>query len=141
MGVDAADKKYLCNCCKDEEKGVEQIYSCKKCKKNLCIGCITNVKVGEIIPHDGDKNIDFKYCPFCSGKVDRISTKTRPDYSRVQKESNIGKKVEVCFNYDRTIVTAGTIVQDDTEPPFVTRIKLMDGRYILDSECQYRIIS
>lgn len=53
---------------------------------------------------------------------------------------NLGKKVEVCFRYNREHIIAGTIVRDDIDGPFITIIKLDDNRYILDSECQYRII-
>jgi hypothetical protein len=32
----------------------------------------------------------------------------------------------------------GTVVRDDMEEPFVTIIKLDNGRYILSTECQYQ---
>lgn len=128
-------RTYLCDCCKDEGKGEEQIYLCKKCKKQLCIGCLVNIKIGALIPHDG-RNIDSDYCPYCNDMVKYIPEKEKLDHTKIQKESNVGKTVEVCFNYNKHIVGIGTIIQDD----IVTKIKLMDGRYILDSECQYRII-
>lgn len=52
---------------------------------------------------------------------------------------NLNKRVKVVFNYDKSIVALGVIVRDDIEDPFVTIIRLGDGRYILDTECQYSI--
>lgn len=49
----------------------------------------------------------------------------------------IGLRTKVCFNYDTEKIIMGTIVRDDLEEPFVTIIKLDDGRYITANECQY----
>lgn len=49
----------------------------------------------------------------------------------------VGKRVEVCYNFDTTKVHYGTIVRADIEYPFRTIIKLDNGNYILDVECQY----
>lgn len=35
----------------------------------------------------------------------------------------------------------GVIVRDDDEPPYVTIIKLESGRYVLATECRYRILA
>jgi len=52
---------------------------------------------------------------------------------------NVGKKVKVIFKYDKSVVALGTLVRDDVEEPFIGIIRLDDGRYILDTECQYSI--
>lgn len=49
----------------------------------------------------------------------------------------MGKKVNVCFNYDTSKTISGIIVRDDIEEPGRTIIKLDDGRYVLGAECQY----
>lgn len=41
------------------------------------------------------------------------------------------------FNYDTSRQVMGTIVRDDNEAPWVTLIRLDDGRYVLATECQY----
>lgn len=48
-----------------------------------------------------------------------------------------GKAVSVCFHYDTSRRVHGKVVRDDIEEPFITIIKLTDGRYVLASECQY----
>lgn len=50
----------------------------------------------------------------------------------------LGKRAKVCFNYNTNKSTEGTYVRDDSEEPFVTIIKLDDGRYVLSSECQHQ---
>lgn len=52
---------------------------------------------------------------------------------------HLNKKAVVCFNYDTSKTIAGTIVRDDREYPFLTMIRLGDGRTVLASECQYSI--
>lgn len=52
----------------------------------------------------------------------------------------IGKRVAVCFHYDLSNVQYGKIVRSDIEAPFQTIIALDDGRYILDTECQYSLV-
>ena len=49
----------------------------------------------------------------------------------------VGKRVQVCFNYDTSEQIGGTVVRDDIEEPFVSIFKLDDGRHILSRECQY----
>lgn len=51
-----------------------------------------------------------------------------------------GKKVEVCFNYDTSSMVKGVIVRDDKEKPLRTIIELVDGKFVLGTECQYRIL-
>ena len=53
----------------------------------------------------------------------------------------IGRKVEVCFYYKAEDTIPGVIIRDDKESPFRTMIRLCDGRVILDTECQYRVLS
>jgi len=49
----------------------------------------------------------------------------------------VGRRTDVCFLYDTSHVISGTIVRDDREEPFVTIIRLDDGRYVLATECMY----
>ena len=59
-------KYYLCDHCKDTDNPIDDaIYNCKKCGKQICNGCVVNLKAGEEIPCDGQQDIDPKYCPFC----------------------------------------------------------------------------
>lgn len=51
----------------------------------------------------------------------------------------LGKQVNVCFHYDTSKTVVGTIVRDDVSPPFVTIIRLDDGRYVLGTECMYTV--
>jgi hypothetical protein len=53
---------------------------------------------------------------------------------------NLGKRVNVCFNYDTSRTIAGRIVRDDITEPFATIIKLEDSRYVMANECQYQPI-
>lgn len=53
---------------------------------------------------------------------------------------HLRKEVEVCFHYDTSRVVRGEVVRDDIESPNITIIRLEDDRYILSTECQYRII-
>jgi hypothetical protein len=50
---------------------------------------------------------------------------------------SLGKPVSVCFHYDTTHSIPGVIVRNDIEEPFVTAIRLEDGRVALATECQY----
>jgi hypothetical protein len=51
--------------------------------------------------------------------------------------SFLNRRVEVCFNYNTGRIILGKIVRDDIEEPFMTIIKLDDGRYLRATECQY----
>lgn len=51
----------------------------------------------------------------------------------------LNRRVSVCFHYDLDHRVAGRIVRDDAEDPHVTLIALVDGRYVLSTECQYHI--
>ncbi|MEN2468014.1 hypothetical protein [Ornithinibacillus sp. JPR2-1] len=51
----------------------------------------------------------------------------------------LNKRTKVCFNYDTKNYIGGTVIRDDREDPFLTLIKLDDGRYISSTECQYSI--
>jgi hypothetical protein len=54
------------------------------------------------------------------------------------KQGNfLGKRTEVCFHFDTSDTVYGTIVRDDHENPWVTIIRLDDGRFVLATECQY----
>lgn len=52
---------------------------------------------------------------------------------------HLGKRVEVCFDYDLSRTIGGVVVRDDVGEPGRTIIKLDDGRYVLSIECQYSI--
>lgn len=58
-----------------------------------------------------------------------------------QQGRNFNRAVEVCFNYNTNDSIAGKIVRDDNQEPFLTIISLADGRFVMASECQYRIIN
>lgn len=59
------------------------------------------------------------------------------DYDRFPKQGDwLGCRTRVCFNYQSQIVM-GTIIRDDDEAPFLTIIRLDDGRFVLATECQY----
>lgn len=48
-------------------------------------------------------------------------------------------EVEVCFRYDTTKCIDGVIIRDDMEEPYLTLIKLSDGRVVTATECQYSV--
>jgi hypothetical protein len=52
---------------------------------------------------------------------------------------HLGKRAEVCFNYDTSRTLSGKIVRDDMEEPFRTIIELENGKYIMATECQYSV--
>lgn len=66
------------------------------------------------------------------GSVSNISIDLWP-----KQGSWFSHRVKVCFHYDTARTLNGVIVRDDNEDPWVTIIKLDDGRFILASECQY----
>ncbi|MBV2127939.1 hypothetical protein [Arsukibacterium indicum] len=69
------------------------------------------------------------------GVHENIGFSDFPDQSQTS-----GKAVEVCFNYDSSKILPGTCVRDDLEEPFMTIIKLDDGRHVLSTECQFRVV-
>lgn len=61
-------------------------------------------------------------------------------YNEFPKQGKqLHKRTSVCFNYDTSNQIGGTIIRDDREEPFITLIRLDDGRYVSSSECQYTI--
>ena len=54
-----------------------------------------------------------------------------------QQSSDLHRRAEVIFHYYSSRSVMGTIVRDDVEEPFLTIIRLDDGRYVLATECQY----
>lgn len=52
---------------------------------------------------------------------------------------HLGKRVEVCYDYDTGDRVPGTVVRDDAEEPWQTIIRTDDGRYVRGSECQYTL--
>ena len=68
------------------------------------------------------------------GVVENVSS-----YHYPKQSVNVGKRVELMFRYSN-VVFSGRIVRDDAESPLQTIFCLDDGRFILDSECQYRVI-
>jgi hypothetical protein len=67
------------------------------------------------------------------GNVANISAEHFP-----RQYEHVGKRTQVCFHYDTTRVLDGTVVRDDAEEPWITIIRLDDGRHVLASECQWR---
>lgn len=53
--------------------------------------------------------------------------------------SHLGKRVEVCFNYDTARRIGGNVIRDDVEEPGLTLIHLDDGRIVRSVECQYSL--
>lgn len=49
-------------------------------------------------------------------------------------------EVNVCFHYDTTHTVRGTVVREDLDSP-VMIIRLVDGRHVLSTECQYSYVS
>lgn len=52
----------------------------------------------------------------------------------------VGARVKVCFHYDTSKFCMGTVVRSDIEEPVETIIRLDDGRYVRDVECQYSYV-
>ena len=59
-------------------------------------------------------------------------------FDQFPKQSDwVGRKCDVCFNYDTSRTLTGTIVRDDVTEPWQTIILLDDGRLVLATECHY----
>lgn len=67
------------------------------------------------------------------GSVETIAAKKWP-----KQGSWIGQRCNVMFHYDAREILEGTYVRDDEEEPWVTIIRLDDGRYVLTTECQHQ---
>lgn len=61
-------------------------------------------------------------------------------YQYPEQTKNVGRKVNVIFNYDINNSLIGTVIRDDAEDSYTTLFKLEDGRIINALECQYSII-
>lgn len=60
------------------------------------------------------------------------------DIDKFPKQSDwVGKRCEVCFNYDSSRSIAAECVRSDEEEPGRTIFKLDDGRYVLATECMH----
>lgn len=68
------------------------------------------------------------------GVVQNVSQDSYP-----RQGDQLQKRTKVCFNYDIGKLIGGTVVRDDREKPFLTIIKLDDGRHVLSIECQYTV--
>lgn len=55
------------------------------------------------------------------------------------QSADVGRRVVVAFGYNVQQVVRGKIVRDDTEYPHRTIIRLDDGRFVMGTECQYRL--
>lgn len=61
-------------------------------------------------------------------------------HSKFPKQGpRLNKRVLVCFNYDLANTIRGVVVRNDVEEPYRTIIRLDDGRFVLDTECQYTL--
>lgn len=61
------------------------------------------------------------------------------DHDKFPKQGPwLNQRVRVTFNYSDEF-RLGTIVRDDREGPCVIIIRLDDGRFVLDTECQYAL--
>lgn len=54
-----------------------------------------------------------------------------------EQATDLGRKVKVCYYFDSSKVHYGTIIRSDVSEPYLTIIKLDNGRVLLASECQY----
>lgn len=57
-----------------------------------------------------------------------------------QQSETVGKDVRVCYNFNTRDCHLGKIIRSDSEEPYLTVIRLVNGRVLLDSECQYQIL-
>jgi hypothetical protein len=63
------------------------------------------------------------------------------DFDRFPKQGTwLGRTVTVCFNYDTSKTLSGIIVREDVDSPGLMIIQLENGRYVLSTECQYRLV-
>jgi hypothetical protein len=63
------------------------------------------------------------------------------DFDKFPQQSVfLGKGIRACFSYDISHAVNGTIVRMDIEAPYVTILKLDDGRFVLSTECQYTVV-
>ena len=59
------------------------------------------------------------------------------DHKSFPRQSDLlGKRVRVCFRYDTDHELGGECVRDDLETPWMTILRLDDGRHVLAGECQ-----
>lgn len=66
-----------------------------------------------------------------------VATIAHDKWPAQSKHHPPGKKLHVMFHYDTAHMLRGTVVRNDAETPHVMIIRLDDGRYVLDGECQY----
>jgi len=52
-----------------------------------------------------------------------------------KQSAELHKRVWVAFHFNYKV--EGEVVRDDVQDPFLTIIKLKDGRFVLGSECSY----
>jgi hypothetical protein len=61
---------------------------------------------------------------------------------RFPRQSNyLGARVVVCFHFDTSMTIDGTVIRDDMEAPWQLIIRLDDGRHVLATECQYKLLN
>ncbi|RMI14267.1 hypothetical protein EBE87_28085 [Pseudoroseomonas wenyumeiae] len=61
-------------------------------------------------------------------------------FDRFPKQGSwLGRRVEVCFDYDTSRTIGGTIIREDEEAPGLMLIHLDDGRVVRSVECQYAL--
>ncbi len=56
-----------------------------------------------------------------------------------EQGSHLGKRVEVCFDYDTSRSIGGRCIRDDMGGDHRTVFLLDDGRVVLATECQYSV--
>lgn len=67
-----------------------------------------------------------------------MGTHKNISHDRFPKQGrDLGQIVRVVFNYDLRNQLVGKVVRDDMEEPWVTIIALLNGGYVLATECQY----
>jgi len=57
-----------------------------------------------------------------------------------KQDKDVGRRVNVYFNYNTDTAYLGTMIRDDISEPYLAIIQLDDGRVVLATECQYVFI-
>lgn len=63
------------------------------------------------------------------------------DHERFPEQDRVGWRVQVIFHKNDAHSLEGECVRDDVAEPFVTILRLDDGRHVLSTECQYRFLT
>jgi hypothetical protein len=74
-------------------------------------------------------------------RIEIVGVHNNIGYERFPKQGDfLGRKVNVCFDYDTSKTIRGMVVRDDKEEPGTLLIRLTDDRIVNATECQYSLI-